>query len=171
MYPPNRTTPREISAKSQFISNADLPGPVRRFSTPFQRNLSYCGVVSSLLASPGNTVMTYCSTYIGDLAGPSFKWNGGDWNGNIPPRISPTFPPVRMPNNYNRKFHDWVASTKVTCKQTDYGGWVARVGKAQLLDFIQYCYGSERDEAVNKFVDFVNSLEDAGQYALVAEEY
>ena len=67
-----------------FVSNADLPGPVSRFSTPFQRNLSYCGVVSSLLASPGNTVMTYCSTYIGDLAAPSFKWNGGDWNGNIP---------------------------------------------------------------------------------------
>jgi hypothetical protein len=115
--------------------------------------------------------MTYCSTYIGDLADPAFHWDGGDWNGNIPRGISPAFPPLRTPNNYNRKFHDWVSRTKVTCKQTDYGGWVARVGKAQLLDFIQYCYGSETDEAVNKLIELVNSLEDAGQYALVAEEY
>jgi hypothetical protein len=28
--------------------------------------------------------MTYCSTYIGDLSDPSFHWDGGDWNGNIP---------------------------------------------------------------------------------------
>jgi hypothetical protein len=28
--------------------------------------------------------MTYSSTYIGDLADPSFSWDGGDWNGNIP---------------------------------------------------------------------------------------
>ena len=115
--------------------------------------------------------MIYCSTYIGDLADPSFNWDGGDWNGNIPRGISPAFPPAPTPNSYNKKFHDWVAGTKVTCKQTDYGGWVARVGKAQLLDFIRYCYGSDGDEAVNKLIKFVNSLEDTGQYALVAEEY
>jgi hypothetical protein len=77
--------------------------------------------------------MTYCSTYIGDLADPAFHWDGGDWNGNIPRGISPAFPPVPTPNNYNRKFHDWVKSTKVTCKQTDYGGWVARVGNHTLV--------------------------------------
>jgi len=115
--------------------------------------------------------MIYCSTYIGDLADPSFNWDGGDWNGNIPRGISPAFPPAPTPNSYNKKFHDWVAGTKVTCKQTDYGGWVARVGRAQLLDFIRYCYGSERDEAVNKLIEFVNSLEDAGQCALVADVY
>jgi hypothetical protein len=58
------TTPSEISAKSRFVSNADLPGDLCCFSTPFQRDLSYCGDVSSLLTSPGNTAMTYCSTYI-----------------------------------------------------------------------------------------------------------
>ena len=115
--------------------------------------------------------MTYSSTYIGDLANPSFSWDGGDWNGNIPPGISPAFPPTPPPNHYNSKFHDWVAQTDVTSKQTDYGGWVARVDKTQLLDFIAYCYGSETNEAVNKLIDFVNSLEDAGEYALVAEEY
>ena len=115
--------------------------------------------------------MTYSSTYIGDLTDPSFSWDGGDWNGNIPRGIGPAFPPMPTPDNYNGRFHDWVAHTIVTCKQTDYGGWVVRVGKTQLLDFIRYCYGSENDEAVNKLIDFVNSLEDAGQYALVAEEY
>ena len=115
--------------------------------------------------------MTFCSTYIGDLADPAFCWDGGDWNGNIPRGIGPAFPPAPAPDPYNGKFHDWVARRKVTCRQTDYGGWVARVGKAQLLDFIQYCYGSDRDEAVSELIDFVNSLEDTGQYALVAEEY
>jgi len=33
--------------------------------------------------------MTYCSTYIGDLDDPSFNWNGGDWNGNIPRNKGP----------------------------------------------------------------------------------
>ena len=48
---------------------------------------------------------------------------------------------------------------------------MARVGKVQLLDFIRYCYGSENNEAFNQLIDFVNSLDDAGEYALVAEEY
>ena len=38
--------------------------------------------------------MTYCSTYIGDLDHPEFKWEGGDWSGNIPPRLGPLFPPA-----------------------------------------------------------------------------
>ena len=112
--------------------------------------------------------MTYCSTYIGDLADPSFSWNGGDWDGNIPRGISPAFPPTI--EHYNRKFHDWVARTEVTCKQTDFGGWVARVDKPRLLDFIRFCYGPDPDEAVTELIEFVNTLEDGGEYALVAEE-
>ena len=114
--------------------------------------------------------MTYCTTYIGDLSDPSFSWDGGDWNGNIPRGIGPAFPPPSF-NNYNSRFHDWVSKTKVTCKQTDYGGWVARVDKTQLLDFIGYCYGSMQDERITELKDFVNSLEESGEYALVAEEY
>jgi spore cortex formation protein SpoVR/YcgB (stage V sporulation) len=48
---------------------------------------------------------------------------------------------------------------------------VARVNKTQLLDFIQLSYGSEPHEEVDKLIDFVHTLEDAGEYALVAEEY
>jgi hypothetical protein len=43
--------------------------------------------------------MTFCSTYIGDLEDPAFKWDGGDWNGNIPSGIGPIFPPEPEPYN------------------------------------------------------------------------
>ncbi|MEN8131087.1 MAG: hypothetical protein ABFS45_13005 [Pseudomonadota bacterium] len=119
--------------------------------------------------------MTYCSTYIGDLSDPEFHWDGGDWNGNIPQGIGFPFPDTleHYPTlgHYNSKFFDWVGREKVTYKQTDYGGWVARVNKAQLLNFIQFCYGSEPHEEVDKLIDFVNTLEESDEYALVAEEY
>jgi hypothetical protein len=152
-----------------------LPGDLWRFSTPFKSDLSYFVDVSSLLISPGNIAMTYCSTYIGDLADPSFHCDGGDWNGNIPRGIGPAFPKTleHYPalGHYNSKFFDWTGRTKVTRKQTDYGGWVARVTRAQLLDFIRFCYGSDQHEEVDKLIDFVNTLEESGEYALVAEEY
>ncbi len=50
--------------------------------------------------------MTICEVYVGDLKDPTFKWRGGNWNGNIPARLSPIFPP--LPGNYNRTYEAWV---------------------------------------------------------------
>jgi hypothetical protein len=36
--------------------------------------------------------MSFLDVYIGDLNDPSFRWDGGDWNGNVPTRLSPFFP-------------------------------------------------------------------------------
>lgn len=38
--------------------------------------------------------VTYCDVYIGRLDDPRFSWVGGDWNGNVPTRLSPFFPPT-----------------------------------------------------------------------------
>jgi hypothetical protein len=89
--------------------------------------------------------MTYCSTYIGDLDHPEFKWEGGDCNGNIPPRLSPVFPPG--PAHYHSTFYAWVDKVGVINKQTDFDGWVARVTQPQILDFIEFCYGLEITDA------------------------
>ena len=112
--------------------------------------------------------MTDCSTYIGDLDDPEFEWDEGNWNGNIPSRLSSDFPPTRKP--YHRDFHEWVDKIGVICKQTDFSGWVARVNKSQLIDFLHYCYTID-DNDVKSLIVFVGTLEDGKEYALVAEEY
>ena len=111
--------------------------------------------------------MTYCSTYIGDLEDASFKWDGGDWSGNIPGNIGPPFPPA--PKHYNAIFHEWVDISGVTCKQTDFDGWVARVDRQQILDYIKYCYGDDDSAEVQKLIEFVSGLDDSKIYGLVAE--
>jgi len=130
--------------------------------------------------------MTYCSMYIGDLSDPSFAWDGGDWNGNLPARISPIFPPAR--EHYNKAFHDWVLLSGVEYKQTDFDGWVAVTTKRQLEDFIAFCYLSDSSytnsnltlrheerqslvEQLDEIRSFVTGLSDTKEYALVAEAF
>ena len=113
--------------------------------------------------------MTFCSTYIGDLEDPSFKWEGGDWSGNIPRNISPKFP--HASEHYNGRFHSWVSKSDVICKQTDFDGWVARVNKKQILDYLHYCYDDDESADLEGLIEFVNTLDDSKQYGLVAECY
>ena len=130
--------------------------------------------------------MTACDVYIGDLDDSEFSWDGGDWNGNIPKSLAATFPSVG--GHYNECFHRWVDKSGVECRKTDFGGWVAKVTQTQLLDYIDYCYGSDpgynepdrmlmwegrpylvdRLDALRKFVA---GLEDDKEYALVATEF
>ena len=118
--------------------------------------------------------MTSCSVYLGSLEDPKFEWSGGDWNGNTPSAIFTEFPP--MGRHYNGDFHAWVNISGVECKQTDYGGWVARVTKFQIIDFVAQVYAGKEDlpwvkqplEAVN---EFVATLDEKRVYALVATEY
>ncbi len=115
--------------------------------------------------------MTECVVYIGDLDG--FDWDG-DWDNNIPACLSPEFPP--MSGHYNSKYHAWVKANGVACQQTDFGGWVARVTKSELVDFIAETY--RVDEMlpwlmgrVIELKEFVNSLQENKTYGLVATEW
>lgn len=118
--------------------------------------------------------MTDCSVYVGDLEDPTFKWKGGDWNGNVPARLSPTFPPMR--GSYNAVFHHWLGEKGIECEQTDFGGWVARVTKSQIIDFIAEAYRGGEDlpwvahdlPALRRFVE---TLQDGHDYGLVATEW
>ena len=113
--------------------------------------------------------MTYCSTYIGDLDDPKFSWEEGNWSGNIPRGLGESFPGYL--EHYNAQFKRWVVEADVICKHTDDGGWVAKVDKLQLLDFIKYCYGPDPGESVQELIQFVKGLDDNKIYGLVAEEY
>ena len=115
--------------------------------------------------------MTDCSVYVGRLEDPRFKWDGGDWSGNVPSAISPEFPPP--PNHYNADFHAWVKNAGVECKQTDFDGYVARVKKAQILEFVVSTYDRGKDlpwvkQILPELLTFITTLDDDATYALVA---
>lgn len=73
LFPPYTELLIEKFPRNRNLSQTPLC-PVRgwRISPPFQRNLSYCGDVSSLLTLPGSAAMTCCSTCIGGLSDPAF---------------------------------------------------------------------------------------------------
>ena len=126
--------------------------------------------------------MTICEVYVGDLEDPNFHWDGGDWSGNVPKPIYDVFPIVG--GHYNECFHRWIDKAGIECRQTDFGGWVSRVTKQQLTDYIEYCYGSDPkysgpDPQVWKHLinrlegvrHFVARLDNGKIYALVATEF
>ncbi len=118
--------------------------------------------------------MTVCVVFVGDLDDPTFKWEGGNWNGNVPARLSPEFPP--MTQHYNADFHTWVKAVGVKCEQTDFGTWVACVTKAQITDFITLVYRGKEDlpwvvESLKDLKMFVAELSDTKGYGLVATEW
>ncbi len=127
--------------------------------------------------------MTMCSMYVGDLE--KFDWRG-DWNGNLPPRLTPPFPPMAGNYHYHSKFEEWVEKTGVFSAQVDFDGYVAKVTKAQILKLIAECYDSDPSytnpkkmlrwegkaylvEKLDALKRAVAGLEDDREYGLVSE--
>ena len=118
--------------------------------------------------------MTVCVVYVGDLEDPRFLWDGGDWNGNVPARLSPEFSP--MSGHYNEAFHSWVKAKGLTCEKTDFSGWVARVTKDQIFEFIAEAYRGSEDlprvaDRLPELKRFVETLFADHEYGLVATEF
>ncbi len=107
--------------------------------------------------------------YIGWLDDPDFHWEGGDWNSNVPKRRSPFFP------NGHAALAAITAAIEagtIDGKQTDWAGFVARVTKAELTDFVKAMgVTGDRAGAMNQTIlDFIATLEDKKPYGLVAVE-
>lgn len=126
--------------------------------------------------------MSYLDVYIGNLDDPEFNWEGGNWEGNIPRRISPFFPHKWTPSGYS-PFSEVVERIRAGIyngKQTDWGGWVARVTKKQIMELLDELYPPEWYRAQEHFPwilqqmeelkRFVESLDPSKEYALVAAE-
>ena len=122
--------------------------------------------------------MSYLDVYIGRLDDPHFSWEGGNWNGNVPHAISPRFPEGRT------AFWELIKrieSGELDGKQTDWGGWVARVTKAQIEEFIRDIHDAHpwyqsdspmphMKERLDALRGFVATLKDDEKYALIASE-
>ena len=131
--------------------------------------------------------MTYFDMWIGDLDDPDFKWHDGNYDGNLPKRKSPMFPPARD-DYFFRDFFRWVELRRNDYKQTDWDGWVAKVTKEDILNFIDHRYKTDPRytdpqqvlyrngkavfvEQLNDLIEYVSSLDDEKLYALVAAEF
>ena len=118
-----------------------------------------------------------CDAYIGYAEfAQNFKWEGGDWNGNVPKRQSPFFPGGGF-----RTIKERIASGEYEGKRTDWGAWVAKVTKQQIVEFVEYIhsggiefvpggkYGYDwQVKAYQDLITFVDALDDEKQYYLVA---
>jgi chorismate mutase len=122
--------------------------------------------------------MSYLDVYIGDLSDPSFHWDGGNWNGNVPTRLSPFFPDG---DRIRLVVLERIDSEAYEGKQTDWGSYVAKVTKQQIEDLIEKQYRDHdwyKDpspmphmlQALQELRDFVDSLDEQKLHALVATE-
>lgn len=111
--------------------------------------------------------------YIGSLDDPEFAWNG-----NVPRQKSPLFPDGHKAFWEVRRR---IAQGDLDGKQTDWGGWVARVKQSQIETFIRDLYeghtwyesGSPMPHMEQSFKDlkaYIGQLNDNDIYALVATE-
>ncbi|MDR3562709.1 MAG: hypothetical protein P4N59_14915 [Negativicutes bacterium] len=129
--------------------------------------------------------MSVFKTYIGDLEGHSFVWNPDDAtynNGNMPPALSPHFPVLNGLESVGFRLVYKILTGEFYGKQVDWGCWVAKVNKTQIIDFINthYLWGEcylgfgETDPAfedeLGELLVAVRSLEPGKMYGLVACE-
>ena len=119
--------------------------------------------------------------YLASLDAPGFAWEGGDWQGNIPTRTSPFFPPTFDPPDPFMRVVELIEAGTLDGRQTDWGGWVAKVRPSQVLDLLTECYGDDPDfgpdselphlrDQLNVLVEYVRQLEPNRDVALVAAE-
>lgn len=104
--------------------------------------------------------MSYLDVYIGDPEDSTFNWDDGDWNGNIPKKVGPYFPPTAP----FHKLLEEIKSGKLFGKQADFGGYVAIVTKKQLKQFFDESY-SEDD------LKFLKSLKHLSKKYLLCKSY
>jgi len=119
--------------------------------------------------------MSFLDVYIGYSDDERFKWEGGDWSGNVPRRQSPFFPP-KAPFD---KLVDKVERGELNGKQVDWGAWAAKVDKSYIIKFFKESYDEDWYEEnpyppfieqMNELKKFIEELDDTKVYILVASE-
>lgn len=121
---------------------------------------------------------TYFDIYIGFLDDPNFSWGKAGEDGRLPTAKSLFFP------SSSSEFFDLINSIEkgeFKGGQVDWGGWVAIVTKAQIIEFMDKHFNQNwinrhinglqhLNEKLTKIKEFVNNLEEHKEYALVACE-
>ncbi len=124
--------------------------------------------------------MTDHACYIGDLNDPSFSWDDGDWSGNVPKAITHGFPDE---SEAFSRIIKGIEDLEFDGKQTDFGGWVARMTKKEILELIDKWYPpgtlhpyenspfmQVKYDRLMKLLPELEALDDKKVYAVVAWE-
>ena len=116
--------------------------------------------------------MTFYDAYIADI-------EGQDWttiSDDLPTRIGPYFPALVGGG------HMYGVIRSMDSTQVEWGGWMIRVSKKDIIRILDECYGrnksyspqSELPHLYEKFQElskFVDSLEEDHEYGLVGTEF
>ena len=125
--------------------------------------------------------MSYCDVYIGSLEDPGFSWEGGNWEGNCPHRLSPFFPPVGPAYGAFSVVIERIRQGVYDGKQVDWGGFVARVTRFEIEKLIEELYTNQQiygpdstlphlKKQLEELKAYVRRLSTTAKYALVASE-
>lgn len=126
--------------------------------------------------------MSFCDVYIGRLDDPTFMAGRNSRDGSVPTRRSQFFPPAKGPfYGAFGHFHDRLEDGRFVGEKTDWAGWVVPATKRQIEAFINEIYDEDPTyspttqfpwllEQLHDLRAFVRTLEDDGQWALVATE-
>jgi len=124
--------------------------------------------------------MPFYDVYLGNLDDPTFDPDGGDWNGNVPSRESEFFPPTGAGDRPFFRVIRMIESGELQGKQTDWGGWVARVRPTQIRELLDQFYDGDPTYApdseshlkgqLERLRAYVEQLDPDTDVALVATE-
>jgi len=112
--------------------------------------------------------------FIGLSADPSFQWEGGNYQDNIPNRISPFFPSVRRLSNdlhsghrcsyANTSWHQACEDFGFQLVQLDWGVFGTKISKSQILGLLAR-FGSTKELSA-----CIQKLDEKTEYALIIAE-
>ncbi|WP_054635826.1 hypothetical protein [Thalassobacillus sp. C254] len=103
--------------------------------------------------------------YIGTLDDSSFSYEGGNWSGNIPKKISSWFPEG---HKAFRLYLEKIKNNEFVGKQVDWGGWAAFVTPDIICLFLNELPASEKRSQLLRFAK--EQLNQQKEYVLVGIE-
>ncbi len=130
--------------------------------------------------------MTSRAVYLGDPADEQFEFEGGEPAGNFPGRLGPAWPLNRQGEDHLQwgvysRIVGLAMSGQFEGRQADWGCWVLRMTRGELLAFLDECYGQgpvyppewtirgqrKEDHEIRRFV---RRLDPCARHLLVALE-
>ncbi len=131
--------------------------------------------------------MPFTDVYIGSLDQIEWdesKWSQRTWDGNVPVRRGPFFPPTMGGGRPWDRLIDMIEAHELDGKQVDWGAFAARATRAQIVAFMDRISGpgcaewyeqaaphfSHLVPDMHSLQDFVATLADDVTYALIAAE-